>query len=208
MSSMFLLSSSSTPFHKQHELDCRTLRYSHLQRNTLLRHLPSSLLWLSVSSLPFRDFFFLAGSIKSSSSCVSDGSVSIFSSFWKFAIYLVKDDAWQWLSVGVWWCWTDQTSNAKRIWCVGSDINLFFKGIQGHWRITLSRSNHLSTKSHYGHENNSKFNNYTCANNRLTFIPSSRSASKILSFLDFFFFFFWLKKFKSSRSSDVSGTSK
>lgn len=45
----------------------------------------------------------------------------------------------------------------------------------------------------------------TYANNLLTFIPSSSSASKIFSFLDFFFFFFWLKKFKSSRSSDGSG---
>lgn len=81
-------------FHTFHtsssELDCE--HYSYLQKNTLLRHLPSSLLWLSVSSwksLTFLDFFFFMGSIKSSSSCVSDGSVSIVSSFWKFAIYLV-----------------------------------------------------------------------------------------------------------------------
>ncbi len=105
-------------FHTFHtnstELDCRQ-HYSYLQKNALLRHLPSSLLWLSVSSwksLTFLDFFFFMGSIKSSSSCVSDGSVSIFSSFWKFAIYLVKDDACRLLSVL-------NRSNAKRIWCVG-----------------------------------------------------------------------------------------
>lgn len=86
--------------------------YSTLYNRAEVMFLPSSLLWLSVSSwrsLPFLDFFFLAGSIKSSSSCVSDGSDSIFSSFWKYIIYLVHDDAWQWLLMGEQQCWTEQT---------------------------------------------------------------------------------------------------
>lgn len=70
-------------------LDCKhyiTVIYK--TRSTEVMYLLSSLLWLSVSSWKSRTFlcFFFLGSIKSSSSCVSDGSVSIFSSFWKFAI--------------------------------------------------------------------------------------------------------------------------